>query len=78
MKLIKLPYSTAGTLDGIRTHDLLLRRQLLYPTELPRHPFFILRCKDKIQITNNKLQVTNKSQILFSNFHFFRLMKIDY
>ncbi len=28
------------TLDAIRTHDLPLRRRLLYPAELPRHNLF--------------------------------------
>ena len=31
--------TTTGTLWGIRTPDLLLRRQLLYPTELKAHIF---------------------------------------
>jgi hypothetical protein len=50
------------TPDGTRTHDLLLRRQLLYPTELPRHPYFFLRCKDRIQIPKNKSKISNKSK----------------
>ena len=54
-----LPY-LAGTPDGIRTHDLLLRRQLLYPTELPRHPYF-LRGKGKNQIAKSKYH----GQIMF-------------
>ena len=31
-----------GTPGGIRTHDLLLRRQTLYPAELRVQPLFIL------------------------------------
>jgi hypothetical protein len=32
-------------LDWIRTNGLLLRRQLLYPAELPSHPAFLQAAK---------------------------------
>ena len=35
MALKMIPYLFNGDLDWIRTSDLLLRRQLLYPAELP-------------------------------------------
>jgi hypothetical protein len=31
---------TSGTPDGTRTHNILLRRQTLYPVELPGRPWF--------------------------------------
>ena len=31
--------------DGTRTHDLLLRRQLLYPEPISAHEFFKIGCK---------------------------------
>ena len=74
------------TPDGIRTHDLLLRRQLLYPTELPRHPYF-LRGKGKNQIAKSKYH----GQIMFVDHGYwildagcwildigFRILEIDY
>lgn len=43
-----------STLDGIRTHDLLLRRQALYPSELREQ--FSMDCKDTILFFSEQTQ----------------------
>ena len=40
---------------GARTRDLLLRRQLLYPTELPNRPFYVCGCKGRHFFANCKI-----------------------
>lgn len=43
-----------GTPEGIRTPDLLVRSQTLYPTELPAHIRHNLLCLDNITHCNKK------------------------
>ena len=52
-------FACFGDPVGARTRDLLLRRQLLYPTELPDHPFCFAGAKVGIFSQTDKYLVVN-------------------
>ena len=61
-------YRSCGALQGIRTPDLLVRSQTLYPTELAAHTTPLLECIIYVIIVEHGCQPFFSSRIIFFAF----------